>query len=98
MRRWNGLSRWMNSILRKNRLNADWLSLALSESEGDKTLTMQWLLIEPYIQNSDEDEIQKEFATDMTDMDKDEMERMFMKMLSTMMKKVPSHKTTDGSL
>ena len=40
--------------------------------------------IEPYLQNSDDNEIRDILNSDMTDMDKDEKERMFMKMLSAM--------------
>ncbi len=45
-------------------------------------------LIEPYLQNSDDNEIREILNSDMTDMDKDDKQRMFMKMLSAMVSKV----------
>ena len=63
-------------------------SLLFSESEGDKNIDHAMALIEPYLQNSDDNEIRDILNSDMTDMDKDEKERMFMKMLSAMVSKV----------
>ena len=63
-------------------------SLLFSESEGDKNIDHAMALIEPYLQNSDDNEIRELLNSDMTDMDKDDKERMFMKMLSAMVSKV----------
>lgn len=63
-------------------------SLLFSESEGDKNIDHAMALIEPYLQNSDDNEIREILNSDMTDMDKDEKERIFMKMLSAMVSKV----------
>lgn len=63
-------------------------SLLFSESEGDKNIDHAMALIEPYLQNSDDNEIREILNSDMTDMDKDDKERMFMKMLSAMVSKV----------
>lgn len=63
-------------------------SLLFSESEGDKNIDHAMALIEPYLQNSDDNEIREILNSDMTDMDKDDKERMFMKMLSAMVNKV----------
>ena len=63
-------------------------SLLFSESEGDKNIDHAMALIEPYLQNSDDNEIREILNSDMTDMDKADKERMFMKMLSAMVSKV----------
>ena len=63
-------------------------SLLFSESEGDKNIDHAMALIEPYLQNSDDNEIREILNSDMTDMDKADKERMFMKMLSAMVNKV----------
>ena len=63
-------------------------SLLFSESEGDKNIDHAMALIEPYLQNSDDNEIREILNSDMTDMDKDDKQRMFMKMLSAMVNKV----------
>lgn len=63
-------------------------SLLFSESKGDKNIDHAMALIEPYLQNSDDNEIREILNSDMTDMDKADKERMFMKMLSAMVSKV----------
>lgn len=63
-------------------------SLLFSESEGDKNIDHAMALIEPYLQNSDDNEIREILNSDMTGMDKDDKQRMFMKMLSAMVSKV----------
>lgn len=63
-------------------------SLLFSESEGDKNIDHAMALIEPYLQNSDDNEIREILNSDMTDMDKDDKQRMFMKLLSAMVSKV----------
>ena len=63
-------------------------SLLFTESEGDKNIDHAMALIEPYLQNSDDNEIREMLNSDMTDMDKDDKKRMFMKMLSAMVNRV----------
>lgn len=63
-------------------------SLLLTDSEGDKNIDRAMALIEPYIQKCQEDEMKKLLQADLKDIDQEHVEQMFMKMLSTMMKKV----------
>lgn len=63
-------------------------SLLFTDSEGDKNLDRAMALIEPYIQKCQEDEMKKLLQADLKDIDQEHVEQMFMKMLSTMMKKV----------
>ncbi len=56
-------------------------------------------LIEPYLQNSDDNEIRDILNSHMTDMDTGEEKRIFMKMsICDGEAEFPSHKTTDGRL
>ena len=63
-------------------------SLLFTDSEGDKNIDRAMALIEPYIQKCQEDEMKKLLQADLKDIDQEHVEQMFMKMLSTMMKKV----------
>lgn len=63
-------------------------SLLFTDSEGDKNIDRAMALIEPYIQKCQEDEMKKLLQADLKDLDQEHVEQMFMKMLSTMMKKV----------
>lgn len=63
-------------------------SLLFTDSEGDKNIDRAMALIEPYIQKCQEDEMKKLLQADLKDIDEEHVEQMFMKMLSTMMKKV----------
>lgn len=63
-------------------------SLLFTDSEGDKNIDRAMTLIEPYIQKCQEDEMKKLLQADLKDIDQEHVEQMFMKMLSTMMKKV----------
>lgn len=63
-------------------------SLLFTDSEGDKNIERAMALIEPYIQKCQEDEMKKLLQADLKDIDQEHVEQMFMKMLSTMMKKV----------
>lgn len=63
-------------------------SLFFTDSEGDKNIDRAMALIEPYIQKCQEDEMKKLLQADLKDIDQEHVEQMFMKMLSTMMKKV----------
>lgn len=63
-------------------------SLLFTDSEGDKNIDRAMALIEPYIQKCQEDEMKKLLQADLKDIDQEHVELMFMKMLSTMMKKV----------
>lgn len=63
-------------------------SLLFTDSEGDKNIDRARALIEPYIQKCQEDEMKKLLQADLKDIDQEHVEQMFMKMLSTMMKKV----------
>lgn len=63
-------------------------SLLFTDSKGDKNIDRAMALIEPYIQKCQEDEMKKLLQADLKDIDQEHVEQMFMKMLSTMMKKV----------